>query len=104
VGGGETITASFTVTNTGQRECADVPQLYLTDAPREAPAAPLVRASRTVSGESREVTLAAAPRPLARFDGTETNGASAKAPTKSRSAILQRARADPRRVISSSTH
>jgi beta-glucosidase len=33
VSGGETITASFTVTNTGEREGADVPQLYLTDAP-----------------------------------------------------------------------
>src|SRR5215472_15294213 len=35
VSGGETITATFTVTNTGQREGADVPQLYLTDAPGE---------------------------------------------------------------------
>ena len=32
VEGGETITASFTVTNTGERAGADVPQLYLTDA------------------------------------------------------------------------
>jgi beta-xylosidase len=32
VSGGDTVTASFTVTNTGQREGADVPQLYLTDA------------------------------------------------------------------------
>jgi beta-glucosidase len=32
VSGGETITASFTVTNTGQREGADLPQLYLTEA------------------------------------------------------------------------
>jgi beta-glucosidase len=35
VTGGETITASFTVTNTGQRGGADVPQLYLTSAPDE---------------------------------------------------------------------
>jgi beta-glucosidase len=33
VTGGETITASFTVTNTGQRDGADVPQLYLTGPP-----------------------------------------------------------------------
>jgi beta-glucosidase len=35
VGGGETIITSFTVTNTGMREGADVPQLYLTDTPNE---------------------------------------------------------------------
>ena len=33
VTGGDTVTATFTVTNTGQREGADVPQLYLTGAP-----------------------------------------------------------------------
>src|SRR5690606_25815026 len=33
--GGDTIGASFTVTNTGQRRGADVPQLYLTDAAGE---------------------------------------------------------------------
>ncbi len=32
VSGGETVRATFTVTNTGQREGADVPQLYLTEA------------------------------------------------------------------------
>src|SRR5690606_26676825 len=32
VDGGETITASFTVSNTGDRAGADVPQLYLTEA------------------------------------------------------------------------
>src|SRR5262245_1058389 len=35
VSGGETVTASFTVTNTGKVVGADVPQLYLTDAPGE---------------------------------------------------------------------
>jgi beta-glucosidase len=35
VEGGETVTASFTVTNTGKREGADVPQLYLTEAAGE---------------------------------------------------------------------
>ena len=33
--GGETITATFTVTNTGQRAGAEVPQVYLTDAAGE---------------------------------------------------------------------
>ena len=33
VSGGETVTATFTVTNTGSREGADVPQVYLTEAP-----------------------------------------------------------------------
>jgi beta-glucosidase len=35
VSGGEAITATFTVTNTGKVTGADVPQLYLTDAPEE---------------------------------------------------------------------
>jgi beta-glucosidase len=68
--GGETITATFTITNTGEREGADVPQLYLTNAPGE-------RRMRLIGfervelrpGESRQVTLTADPRLLARFDG-----------------------------------
>jgi beta-glucosidase len=35
VSGGDTVTASFTVTNTGPRAGADVPQVYLTDAAGE---------------------------------------------------------------------
>ena len=35
VSGGDTVTATFTVTNTGSRDGADVPQLYLTDAAGE---------------------------------------------------------------------
>jgi beta-glucosidase len=67
--GGETITASFTVTNTGQREGADVPQLYLTDAPNEKRMR-LLGFERIVlrPGESRHVKLTADPRVLARFD------------------------------------
>jgi beta-glucosidase len=70
VSGGETITASFTVTNTGQREGADVPQLYLTDAPGEQRLR-LIGFERVVlaPGASRRVTVTADPRLLARFDG-----------------------------------
>jgi len=68
--GGETITASFTVKNTGKRKGADVPQLYLTDAAGD-------RRMRLFGfervelepGESRRVTLTADSRLLARFDG-----------------------------------
>src|SRR5262249_47430070 len=35
VTGGDTVSATFTVTNTGNRDGADVPQLYLTDAAGE---------------------------------------------------------------------
>jgi beta-glucosidase len=69
--GGETITATFTVTNTGEREGADVPQLYLTRAP-DAKRLRLLGFERVelAPGEAREVTLTADPRLLARFDGT----------------------------------
>ena len=69
--GGETVHASFTVTNTGKLAGADVPQLYLTDAAGE-------RRMRLLGfdrvelqpGESKRVTLQVDPRLLARFDGT----------------------------------
>jgi beta-glucosidase len=69
VDGGETVTAQFTVTNSGDRAGADVPQLYLTEAAGE-------RRTRLLGfervqlnpGESRRVTLIADPRLLARFD------------------------------------
>ncbi len=67
--GGETVTATFTVTNTGERAGADVPQLYLTKAAG-------VKRMRLLGfervelapGESKEVTVIAEPRLLARFD------------------------------------
>lgn len=69
VSGGKTITASFTVTNTGDREGADVPQLYLTEAPG-GPRLRLLGFERVAlkPGESRQVLISADPRLLARFD------------------------------------
>jgi beta-glucosidase len=71
VSGGETITATFTVTNTGPRAGADVPQVYLTDA-AGAKRMRLLGFERAAlePGESKSITLAADPRLLARFDGT----------------------------------
>jgi beta-glucosidase len=67
--GGDTITASFTVTNTGNREGADVPQLYLTEAAGERRMR-LLGFERVAlkPGESRRISFAADPRLLARFD------------------------------------
>lgn len=70
VSGGETITATFTVTNTGKRPGADVPQVYLTDAP-DGRRMRLLGFERVElkPGESRTVTVKADPRLLARFEG-----------------------------------
>jgi beta-glucosidase len=70
VSGGETITATFTVTNTGKREGADVPQVYLTDAAGDKRMRLLgFERVELKPGESRQLTLTADPRLLARFDG-----------------------------------
>jgi beta-glucosidase len=65
VEGGDTVTATFTVTNTGEREGADVPQLYLTEPRRRLLGFERVELA---PGESRSVTITAEPRLLARFD------------------------------------
>ncbi|HEX6993346.1 MAG TPA: beta-glucosidase [Gammaproteobacteria bacterium] len=68
--GGETITASFTVKNTGKRKGADVPQLYLTEAAGDRRMRLLgFERIELEPGQSRRVTLVAEPRLLARFDG-----------------------------------
>ena len=70
--GGESITATFTVTNTGTREGADVPQLYLIQTPSEKRMR-LLEFERVElgPGESRVVSLTADPRLLARFDSAK---------------------------------
>jgi beta-glucosidase len=70
VEGGDTITASFTVTNTGNRPGTDVPQVYLTNAP-DGPRMRLLGFERVElePGQSRQLTIAADPRLLARFNG-----------------------------------
>ena len=69
VSGGETITATFTVTNTGERDGADVPQLYLTSAAGDERTRLLgFERVELGAGESRSVTVTADPRLLARYD------------------------------------
>jgi beta-glucosidase len=65
VRGGETVSVTFDVINTGTRAGADVPQLYLVHPRR------LLGFERVelAPGESRRVSLAVDPRLLARFDG-----------------------------------
>jgi beta-glucosidase len=70
VSGGETIAATFTVTNTGKVAGADVPQVYLTDA-AGASRMRLLGFERVdlAPGASRTLTITADPRLLATFDG-----------------------------------
>jgi beta-glucosidase len=70
VTGGDTITATFRVTNTGDRSGADVPQLYLTEAP-DGRRMRLLGFERVElePGSSGSVTLTADARLLGRYDG-----------------------------------
>jgi beta-glucosidase len=70
VEGGETVKASFTVTNVGDRAGADVPQVYLTEAAGDRRMRLLgFERVELEPGESKRVELIADPRLLARFDG-----------------------------------
>lgn len=69
VEGGQTLTVSFDVKNTGVRAGSDSPQVYLTDAHGQARLR-LIGFSRVAlqPGETRRVTVTADPRLLADFD------------------------------------
>jgi beta-glucosidase len=70
VSGGDAVTATFTVTNTGDRDGADVPQLYLTEAAGDERMRLLgFERVELQPGESRSITVKADPRLLARYDG-----------------------------------
>jgi beta-glucosidase len=71
VHGGDTVTASFTVVNTGGRGGADVPQLFLTAGP-DGQQLRLLGYQRVElePAESRRVSIEADPRLLGRYDGS----------------------------------
>lgn len=69
VSGGDTVTVTFTVTNTGKIAGADVPQVYLTDAPSEKRMRLLgFERVELAPGASHSVTVTVEPRLLARFE------------------------------------
>ncbi|MGZ4530592.1 MAG: glycoside hydrolase family 3 C-terminal domain-containing protein, partial [Mycobacterium sp.] len=70
VTGGDTVTASLSVVNVGDRAGADVPQLYLTAAP-DGRCLRLLGFERVElePGAGCRVTIEADPRLLARYDG-----------------------------------
>ncbi len=67
--GSDGVRAEFTVTNTGQRRGADVPQLYVLEGPA-GPRMRLLGFERVdlEPGESRTVSLEVDPRLLASYD------------------------------------
>jgi beta-glucosidase len=71
VTGGDTVRASFSVVNVGDRSGADIPQLYLTAAPDEQRLRLLgFERVQLEPGAVRQVTIEADPRLLARYDGS----------------------------------
>jgi beta-glucosidase len=81
LGGGDTVSASVTVTNTGDRAGAEVVQVYLTHAPGHARVRLLGFARVALEpGQSQRVTVRADPRLLARFDANAQQWAIAAGP------------------------
>ena len=69
VAGGKTVTASFTVTNTGKVAGTETPQLYLTAGPKRAQQRLVGWSKVTLKpGEARRVTVTAPARMLADWD------------------------------------
>ncbi|HWE71779.1 MAG TPA: glycoside hydrolase family 3 C-terminal domain-containing protein [Stellaceae bacterium] len=70
IAGGRTITASFTVTNTGKRAGAEVSQLYANIATKNGALRRLIGWDKIslAPGESKRVRVTADPRLLAHFD------------------------------------
>ena len=69
VTGDENLKASFTVTNTGKSDGADVPQVYVTEEAGDKRLRLLgFERVELHPGESREISITADPRLLARFD------------------------------------
>ena len=88
VSGGDSVRASFSVTNTGDRSGADVPQLYLTAAPGEQRLRLLgFERVELEPAETRRVTIEADPRLLARYDGSERSWRISRAVTRWRWAL-----------------
>ena len=103
VQGGDTVSATFTATNTGARDGADVPQLYLTGVAGEQRLRLLgFERVELAPGKAHRVTITADPRLLARFDSDAGQweiaegeyrimvGSSAETPGLSRDVTLKR--------------
>lgn len=71
VTGGKTLTAKFTVTNTGKRAATDTPQVYLTAAPKRTQQRLIGWSKVSLKpGEARAVTVTAPQRMLANWDAS----------------------------------
>ncbi|HEX4191482.1 MAG TPA: glycoside hydrolase family 3 C-terminal domain-containing protein [Stellaceae bacterium] len=70
ISGSKTLTASFTVTNTGKRAGADVPQVYASVSTKTGMLRRLIGWNKVslAPGESKRVRVTADPRLLAQFD------------------------------------
>lgn len=108
VTGGKTLTAKFTVTNTGKRAATDTPQVYLTAAPKRTQQRLIGWSKVSLKpGEARAVTVTAPQRMLANWDASAHGwrldggayrlviGPDAATPTLSGSAKVAAARLQP---------